>query len=85
MAHSEKVHTTVSKEASGKGSAWASAWRRSTTLPGPGLGDAEHGRAEINPGQLHLSGIKGQVQAGADADLQGVPGGLRADPGAAVG
>src|SRR5262249_41440957 len=53
-------------------------------LPGPGLGDAEHGRAEIDPPQLHPGGIKRQVQAGADGDLQGGPGGLPADPGPAV-
>jgi hypothetical protein len=53
-------------------------------LAGSVAGELEHGRAQINPGQPDLAGVEGQVQAGADGHLQGVPGSLRADPGPAV-
>lgn len=58
---------------------------RPAELSRPVAGDAEHSGAEFDAGEAHLVGIKRQVETSADADFQGLSGGLRADPGPAVG
>ncbi len=54
-------------------------------LPGPVSGDLEHRRAPFHAGQLHAGRVVGQVQPGADGDLQDRPAGPGADPVAAAG
>jgi hypothetical protein len=59
MPHREKVHTTVSNEASGNSSACASPIRRSaapTQVLRAAGGDLQHGRTPVDPGQPHRRG-----------------------------
>jgi hypothetical protein len=77
MARSEKVQTTASNNAAGRGARGGRlAQLRSTAKGGCAVpGDVGHGGAQVDPGQPHRLRIEGQVEAGADGDLEGVSAG----------
>jgi len=70
-----QLNTTVSNRSLGNSVAWAIALPKihlpaELTSAAAGLG--QHGGAEVQPGEPHLGGIEGQVQAGPHPDLEDV-------------